>query len=54
MRKLLIAFALFLCAVSQMRATVIVLPMDEKGQRNHLKAYGLPTGLSQGWKLGGC
>jgi hypothetical protein len=49
MRKLLIAFALFLCAVSQMRATVIVLPMDEKGQRNHLKAYGITYWiLSQG------
>ncbi|MBK6993636.1 MAG: asparagine synthetase B [Lewinellaceae bacterium] len=49
MRKLLIALALFLCAVSQIRASVIILPMDEKGQRNHLKAYGITYWiLSQG------
>ncbi|MBL7808190.1 MAG: asparagine synthetase B, partial [Saprospiraceae bacterium] len=49
MRHFLIILALFLSAASQMQASVIVLPMDEKGQRNHLKAYGITYWvLSQG------
>ena len=56
MRKLLVAFALFLGAFSQLQASVILLPMDEKGQRNHLKAYGvkswiLAQGVEAWWLL---
>lgn len=41
MRKILIATALFVCGIAPLRATYILLPMDETGQHNHLKAYGI-------------
>ena len=56
MRKLLVVLALFLSAASQLSASVILLPMDEKSQRNHLKAYGitywvLAQGVEAWWLL---
>jgi hypothetical protein len=41
MRKILIATALLACCFSSLRAAYILIPMDETGQRNHLKAYGI-------------
>lgn len=41
MRKLLLAFAFLMMAFQQLKATVILIPMDENAQRNHLKAYGI-------------
>ncbi len=41
MRKLLIITALIACSVSQVRATYLLIPMDETSQTDHLKAYGI-------------
>jgi hypothetical protein len=56
MRQFLLAFAFFMMAFQQMKATVILIPMDETSQRNHLKAYGitywvLNQGLEAYWLL---
>lgn len=49
MRKLLVIFALMACCAVQLRASFILLPMDETTQRDHLKAYGITYWvLSQG------
>jgi hypothetical protein len=49
MRKYLIITLLLLSAVQQLKATYMILPMGETGQRNHLKAYGITYWvLSQG------
>ncbi len=39
--KKLIAFALFVLFVGNLKATQILIPMDETSQKNHLKAYGI-------------
>ena len=39
-KKSLIVSALFLCFAMQMKASMILIPMDTE-QRNHLKAYGI-------------
>jgi hypothetical protein len=41
MRRLFIIFALLAACMSQVRATIILIPMDEVSQKNHLKAYGI-------------
>ncbi|HNG88874.1 MAG TPA: asparagine synthetase B, partial [Saprospiraceae bacterium] len=41
MRKLLLFVLLLAFAVQPARAAYMLIPMDEKGQRDHLKAYGL-------------
>ncbi len=41
MRKLLLLAALLACFTQSVRASYILLPMDETGQRDHLKAYGI-------------
>lgn len=41
MKKWIIAVLLLVSGFAQVRAAYILLPMDEKSQRNHLKAYGL-------------
>ena len=56
MRKIFLATALFACCLSQLQAAFILLPMDETGQRNHLKAYGitywvLNQGIEAWWLL---
>jgi hypothetical protein len=49
MRKLLIAGVLLACCLKQLKASYILIPMDESGQRDHLKAYGITYWvLSQG------
>jgi hypothetical protein len=49
MRRLLLTLALCACALAQLRASVLLVPMDETSQRNHLKAYGITYWiLSQG------
>ncbi len=49
MRRSLIIFAFLGIVASQLKASVILLPMDETHQRNHLKAYGITYWvLSQG------
>jgi len=49
MRRLLILLAFLGSIHSQMKASVILIPMDEAHQRNHLKAYGITYWvLSQG------
>ena len=49
MRKLLFILALMGCCSAQLRASFLLLPMDESGQRDHLKAYGITYWvLSQG------
>ena len=55
MRRILPALLLLVC-FQQARATFILLPMDETGQRNHLKAYGitywvLAQGVEAYWLL---
>ena len=40
-RRLIFTFLLLACAASQLRASYILVPMDETSQRNHLKAYGI-------------
>jgi hypothetical protein len=48
-RKILFILALFIISVQQASANVILIPMDEAKQRDHLKAYGLTYWvLSQG------
>ena len=56
MRRFLIALAFLALISNQMKASVILLPMDETHQRNHLKAYGitywiLSQGLEAYWLL---
>jgi hypothetical protein len=56
MQRLLFTFALLLAALSQVRASFIVLPMDETSQRDHLRAYGitymvLSSGAEAWWLL---
>lgn len=56
MRKLLFIIALLACCSAQLRASFILLPMDETGQRDHLKAYGitywvLAQGVEAWWLL---
>ena len=41
MRRKIVLFLLLVTAMSQLRATVMLIPMDETHQRNHLKAYGI-------------
>ncbi|MFN4253579.1 MAG: asparagine synthetase B, partial [Saprospiraceae bacterium] len=41
MRKILLLAALLACSFSQLKATYMLLPMDETSQKNHLKAYGI-------------
>ncbi len=41
MRKILIILVFFATISQQMLANVILIPMDEVKQRNHLKAYGI-------------
>ena len=49
MRRVLFVFALFCLLGNQLKASVILIPMDETHQRNHLKAYGITYWvLSQG------
>lgn len=49
MNRILLIAALLLGAATQTRAAFILLPMDEVGQKNHLKAYGITYWvLSQG------
>ena len=49
MRRLLFLFAFLGLVSQQLKASVILLPMDETHQRNHLKAYGITYWvLSQG------
>ncbi|MBK9336457.1 MAG: asparagine synthetase B [Lewinellaceae bacterium] len=40
-RRIVLVFALFVCALSQTHAAYILLPMDENNQGDHLKAYGI-------------
>lgn len=48
-RRIVLVLALFACAFSQLRASYLLLPMDENSQRDHLKAYGMTYWvLSQG------
>ena len=49
MRKLLILLSLSLAVFQEVRASYILLPMDDQGQRDHLRAYGITYWvLSQG------
>jgi hypothetical protein len=49
MKRKLYILALFCALALQARASVILIPMDENKQRNHLKAYGITYWiLSQG------
>lgn len=41
MRRLFLLSLLILSSFSQMRAAYLLLPMDEKTQKDHLKAYGI-------------
>lgn len=40
-RRIVFTLALFACLASQVRASYMLIPMDENSQRNHLKAYGI-------------
>ncbi len=56
MKKILFLFCLLGMAFGQLQASYILLPMDEKGQRDHLKAYGitywvLEQGVEAYWLL---
>jgi len=49
MRKFIILLALSACCAVRLQAMFILIPMDEQGQRDHLKAYGITYWvLSQG------
>ncbi len=41
LQRTLLILAFFAAALSPLRATYMILPMDEVSQRNHLKAYGI-------------
>jgi hypothetical protein len=41
MKKILLVFGLLFSALLPLRATYLILPMDEVSQRDHLKAYGI-------------
>ena len=41
MRRTIVMLFFSLGLLAQMRASVMLLPMDETGQRDHLKAYGI-------------
>jgi hypothetical protein len=56
MKKLLILIGLMAVVAGQLSASVILIPMDENTQRNHLKAYGitywvLSKGVEAYWLL---
>lgn len=56
MRQLVIILGLICLTLNQLRASVILIPMDETSQRNHLKAYGitywvLSKGVQAYWLL---
>ena len=49
MRRIVLVIAFLGVILNQMKASVILIPMDETHQRNHLKAYGITYWiLSQG------
>jgi hypothetical protein len=49
MRRILVVCALVACVAAQLHAKMMILPMAETGQRDHLKAYGITYWvLSQG------
>ncbi|WP_291870126.1 asparagine synthetase B [Maribacter sp.] len=39
--KKIVFFLLFLCSLSTLSGSVILIPMDAESQKNHLKAYGI-------------
>lgn len=41
MRRTIVMLFFSLGLLAQMRASVMLLPMDETSQRDHLKAYGI-------------
>jgi hypothetical protein len=41
LRRIFLAAALLACCSSQIRASYLLIPMDDISQRNHLKAYGI-------------
>jgi hypothetical protein len=56
MKKILVFIAFLSVLAQEMRASVILIPMDETKQRNHLKAYGmtfwvLNQGIEAYWLL---
>jgi hypothetical protein len=56
MKKFLVAFSFCLLAAMPMRAAYMLIPMDESGQKDHLKAYGitywvLDQGIEAWWLL---
>ena len=56
MKRLLFALVLIMMTMAQAKAAYILLPMDEKTQKNHLKAYGitywvLDAGAEAWWLL---
>lgn len=49
LRTVFLSFVFVLAAIGQLSAAMMIIPMDEKLQRNHLKAYGITYWvLSQG------
>ncbi len=55
-KKIAVITALLLVAVAQTRAAYMLIPMDDKSQKNHLKAYGiaywvLDNGVEVWWLL---
>lgn len=55
-RRFVLALALMACVSAQVRASYILIPMDETSQHDHLKAYGitywvLSQGLEAYWLL---
>lgn len=56
MRHFVLSLLFIVCAFGQARAAFMLLPMDEKAQRDHLKAYGvtywvLSNGVEAYWLL---
>lgn len=56
MRHFILTLLLTACVLGQARAAFLLLPMDEKAQRDHLKAYGvtywvLSNGVEAYWLL---
>lgn len=56
MKRLSLVMMVMLAALIQLQAAYILLPMDEKSQKNHLKAYGvtywvLNSGVEAWWFL---
>lgn len=55
-KKIAVIAALLLVGLSQTRAAYLLIPMDDKSQKNHLKAYGiaywvLDSGVEVWWLL---